>query len=65
VDVRRASGPIWNSSGVPAVIFGVYGTNFQHVPDLLRQRWGYPVMLAATLVIEVLLWLRFRRRGWL
>jgi magnesium transporter len=50
---------------VPAVIFGLYGTNFQHVPDLLKLRWGYPVMLAATLVIEVLLWLRFRRRGWL
>jgi magnesium transporter len=50
---------------VPAVIFGLYGTNFQHLPDLLKLRWGYPIMLAATLVIEGVMWLRFRRRGWL
>jgi magnesium transporter len=50
---------------VPAVIFGLYGTNFQQLPDLLKQPWGYPVMLAGTFIIEVVMWLRFRRRGWL
>jgi magnesium transporter len=50
---------------VPAVIFGLYGTNFQQLPDLLKQPWGYPAMLAGTFIIEVLMWLRFRHRGWL
>jgi magnesium transporter len=45
-------------------IAGVYGMNFDFMPEL-RWRWGYPVTLAAMLVIGVSLLFYFRRRGWL
>jgi magnesium transporter len=46
------------------VITGIYGMNFEHMPEL-RQVWGYPavLLLMAALVVTVLLF--FRRRGWL
>jgi magnesium transporter len=46
------------------VITGIYGMNFEHMPEL-KQRWGYPAVLLvmAGLVVTVLLF--FRRRGWL
>jgi Mg2+ and Co2+ transporter CorA len=50
---------------VPAVIFGIYGTNFRDQPWLERQWWGYPLVLAVTLLIEILLWRRCKQRGWL
>jgi magnesium transporter len=49
---------------VPAVVFGLYGTNFHNI-WLLRQAWGYPATLLAIALIEIFLWSRFRRRGWL
>lgn len=45
-------------------IAGVYGMNFEYMPEL-AWRWGYPaVWVAMGLVAGGLLWL-FRRRGWL
>jgi magnesium transporter len=45
-------------------IAGVYGMNFQHMPEL---GWpmGYYAVWAVMIVITVLLVLWFRRRGWL
>jgi magnesium transporter len=45
-------------------IVGIYGMNFEYMPEL-RQRWGYPaVMIFMGLVtLAILIW--FRRRGWL
>ncbi|MGC9360073.1 MAG: magnesium/cobalt transporter CorA [Anaerolineae bacterium] len=43
---------------------GIYGMNFQHMPEL-GWRWGYPMVWAIALVLVVaMLWL-FRRRNWL
>ena len=45
-------------------IVGVYGMNFEHMPEL-RQRWAYPAVwgvMGAT-VLAIFLW--FRKRGWL
>lgn len=45
-------------------IAGVYGMNFEFMPEL-HWRWAYPAVLAAMLAIAVaMLWL-FRKRGWL
>ena len=45
-------------------IAGVYGMNFEAMPEL-RSPWGYPAVLAAmALTVAGLLWW-FRRRGWL
>ncbi len=45
-------------------LVGVYGMNFDFMPEL-RERWGYPVVLAAMGIIVLVIYLWFRRRGWL
>jgi magnesium transporter len=49
---------------VPTMIAGIYGMNFEHMPEL---HWalGYPVALAVMVVIDVYLFYRFRKAGWL
>jgi magnesium transporter len=49
---------------VPTMIAGVYGMNFQHMPEL-GWRWGYPAAVASMVVIDLYLVYRFRRVGWL
>lgn len=45
-------------------IVGVYGMNFDTMPEL-HWRWGYPGVMLGMAVIAVLLALWFRRKGWL
>ncbi len=45
-------------------IVGVYGMNFEFMPELHR-RWGYPGILALMALISAAIYLWFRRRGWL
>lgn len=45
-------------------LVGVYGMNFEFMPEL-RARWGYPAALAAMGLITLVIYLWFRRRGWL
>jgi len=46
------------------VLTGVYGMNFEHMPEL-RSIYGYPMVLGGMLVIAVSMLLYFRHRGWL
>ena len=45
-------------------IAGVYGMNFEHMPEL-HWVWGYPYVLGlmAAVTLGILAW--FRRKGWL
>jgi magnesium transporter len=45
-------------------IVGVYGMNFDYMPEL-RERWGYPAALAGMGVVTLVIYLWFRSRGWL
>jgi magnesium transporter len=45
-------------------IVGVYGMNFRYMPEL-RERWGYPAVLAGMGLVTLAIYLWFRRRGWL
>ena len=45
-------------------IVGVYGMNFTFMPEL-RHRWGYPAVIVAMGVVTLVIYLWFRRRGWL
>jgi len=45
-------------------VAGVYGMNFEHMPEL-QSRWGYPLVLALMLGIAGGMLLYFRRRGWI
>jgi magnesium transporter len=49
---------------VPTMIVGIYGMNFEHMPEL-RWRLGYPLTLLAMAAIDVYLFYRFRKSGWL
>ena len=49
---------------VPTMIAGIYGMNFQTIPEL-HWRYGYPACLGVMLAVDVVLWWRFRRAGWL
>ena len=49
---------------VPTLIAGIYGMNFKHMPEL-TQVWGYPFAVGLMVVIDLLLFRRFRRIGWL
>ncbi len=45
-------------------IVGVYGMNFDYMPEL-RQRWGYFVVLLGMALVSLVIFLWFRHRGWL
>jgi len=49
---------------VPTLVAGIYGMNFHHMPEL---DWslGYPLAIAVMLVIDGLLFLRFRKVKWI
>jgi magnesium transporter len=49
---------------VPTAIAGIYGMNFEYLPEL-EWRYGYFVVLGAIALICALLFVRFRRIGWL
>lgn len=45
-------------------IVGVYGMNFDFMPEL-RLRLGYPITLGAMLAMAIVMLVYFRKRGWL
>ena len=45
-------------------IVGVYGMNFEHMPEL-HLRWAYPALWAAMIAAAAVMLGSFRRRGWL
>lgn len=49
---------------VPTAIAGIYGMNFDVMPEL-RWRYGYFAILGVIVLVCGGLWLRFRRIGWL
>ena len=49
---------------VPTLIAGVYGMNFEHMPEL-TWTYGYPYAIALMAACVVALWMWFKRSGWL
>ncbi|MFE6618575.1 magnesium/cobalt transporter CorA [Streptomyces sp. NPDC057740] len=49
---------------VPTMVCGVYGMNFEHMPEL-RWTFGYPLVLCVISVACLVLYRGFRRNGWL
>jgi magnesium transporter len=62
-DVRRISA-IVAILAVPTGLAGIYGMNFEHMPEL-GWTFGYPLVLVVMLTICTLLYRFFRRAGWL
>jgi magnesium transporter len=62
-DMRRISA--WIAIiAVPTAIAGLYGMNFEHMPEL-KWTFGYPLVVAVMAVICLSLYRYFRRSGWL
>jgi magnesium transporter len=62
-DMRRISA--WVAIiAVPTAIAGIYGMNFEHMPEL-KWELGYPGAVLAMLVICSVLYRYFKRVGWL
>ncbi|MDQ2147428.1 magnesium and cobalt transport protein CorA [Alcaligenaceae bacterium C4P045] len=49
---------------VPTAIAGIYGMNFEHMPEL-KAVYGYPVTLGVIVSACSFLYWRFRKTGWL
>jgi magnesium transporter len=49
---------------VPTLIAGIYGMNFEHMPEI-RWEHGYPVSLIIMALIDGYLFYRFRKAKWL
>jgi magnesium transporter len=49
---------------VPTSVAGIYGMNFDHIPEL-HWTYGYPAVLLAIVVVCSYLHWRFKRSGWL
>ena len=49
---------------VPTMVAGVYGMNFQNMPEL-SWAYGYPVAVASMVAIDVFLVYRFRKAKWM
>jgi magnesium transporter len=62
-DMRKISAYV-AMAAVPTLIAGIYGMNFDHMPEL---RWeaGYPMALVLMASIVGFLFWRFKRAGWL
>jgi magnesium transporter len=62
-DMRRISA--WVAIiAVPTMVFGLYGMNFEHMPEL-KWTYGYPLVVAVVLVICAALYRKFKDTGWL
>ncbi len=49
---------------VPTMIAGIYGMNFKTMPEL-EWKWGYPASILAMVVLDIWLFIRFRKAKWL
>lgn len=49
---------------VPTAIAGIYGMNFEYMPEL-KSQFGYPAVICVIIVLCITLYYRFRKSGWL
>ncbi len=62
-DMRKISA--WVAiAAVPTMVAGIYGMNFEFMPEL-HQPWGYPAVMAGMAVACFSLFRAFKRAGWL
>jgi len=62
-DMRKISA--WVAiAAVPTMIAGIYGMNFDHMPEL-RWAYGYPLVVGVMVLVCGSMYRAFRRSGWL
>lgn len=63
-EVTKRLGSFAALFAVPTMIAGIYGMNFADIPEL-HFKYGYHVCLAVMVIIDAVLFVLFRRGGWL
>ena len=62
-DMRKIS--VWVAmAAVPTMVAGIYGMNFDSMPEL-RWQFGYPLVLGSMALVVGVLYRSFKRSGWL
>ena len=62
-DMRKISAYV-AMAAVPTLIAGIYGMNFEHMPEL-DWLFGYPAVLIAMCLIDVYIYRKLRKARWL
>jgi magnesium transporter len=62
-DMRKITSYVALAS-VPTMIAGIYGMNFDTMPEL-RWQFGYPAVVGSLVVITIVLYRKFKKSGWL
>jgi magnesium transporter len=63
IDVRKISAWVALAAG-PTMIAGIYGMNFEHMPEL-SARFGYPFVIGAMVFLTFFIYRKFKKAGWL
>lgn len=63
-EVMKLLGAVGTIILLPTLIAGIYGMNFDFMPEL-HWRFGYPFALMLMVSVAIGLFIYFRRRGWL
>jgi magnesium transporter len=62
-DMRKISA--WVAiAAIPTAVAGIYGMNFDNMPEL-HWRFGYPIVLGVITTVCLILFRAFKRNGWL
>ena len=51
-------------AATPTKLGGIYGMNFEHMPEL-RWTFGYPLVLGVMVIVTSALYYKFKKSGWL
>ena len=63
-DITKRLGTFAAMFAVPTMIAGIYGMNFEHMPEL-HTKFGYPIVILAIVTIDILLFRWFRKAKWI
>jgi magnesium transporter len=63
-EVTKRLGSFAALFAVPTMIAGIYGMNFQEIPEL-HFKYGYPICLLVMFLIDVALYRGFKKANWL
>ncbi|CAD6534646.1 magnesium/cobalt transporter CorA [Paraburkholderia metrosideri] len=63
-EVTKRLGSFAALFAVPTMIAGIYGMNFESIPEL-HFKFGYEICLLVMLSVDIFLYRRFRKAGWL
>jgi magnesium transporter len=62
-DMRKITAYVALAS-VPTMVAGIYGMNFDTMPEL-RWKFGYPMVVGGLVLVTIFLYRKFKKSGWL